>query len=71
MFFNDYLVEDASYLRLKILQLGYTLPESLTQKVGINKFRLYVSAENLLTITDYSGFDPEVGNFQYDNAIQR
>ena len=69
-YFNDYLVEDASYLRLKILQLGYTLPESVIQKVGLSKFRIYVSAENLITITDYSGYDPEVGNFQYDNAIE-
>lgn len=68
-YFNEYLVESASYFRLKNIQLGYTLPVNLTQRIGINKFRLYVSAENLLTITDYTGLDPEVGNFQYDNAI--
>lgn len=53
-------LQDASYLRLKNLQLGYTLPQRLTQKVFINKLRLYVSGENLWTITDMIDvFDPE------------
>ena len=55
-------VEDASYLRLKNLQLGYTLPSTLTQKAGISKVRFYVGGSNLLTFTKYKGFDPEVGN---------
>jgi len=55
-------VEDASYLRLKNLQLGYTIPEDLTRKVGINKVRFYIGGSNLLTFTKYKGFDPEVGN---------
>lgn len=53
-------LQDASYLRLKNLQLGYTLPKQLTQKIAVNKLRLYVSGENLWTITDMIGvFDPE------------
>ena len=53
-------LQDASYLRLKNLSIGYTLPVSLTSKIGINKFRLYVSGENLLTFTKLSKlFDPE------------
>ena len=49
---NSYFVEDASFLRLKNLVLGYTLPKSLLQKVGIQNLRVYLQAENLVTITD-------------------
>lgn len=55
-------VEDASYLRLKNLQFGYTIPEDLTRKVGINRVRFYIGGSNLLTFTKYKGLDPEVGN---------
>ena len=58
-------LEDGSYLRLKNVMLGYTVPskslQSLTKGV-VSSFRIYLSAQNLFTITDYSGFDPEVGN---------
>jgi hypothetical protein len=70
-YFNDYVVEDASYLRLKNIQLGYTLPETISKMVGMQRFRVYVSAENLLTFTKYSGYDPEVGNVQYSDDLQR
>lgn len=53
-------VEDGSFTRLKNITLGYTFPERLTGK-GISKLRVYVSGQNLLTLTDYSGLDPEVG----------
>ncbi|KJD34790.1 hypothetical protein PK35_01065 [Tamlana nanhaiensis] len=53
-------VEDGSYLRLNTVTLGYTLPESLINKLGINRFRVYGSVFNAFTITGYSGFDPEV-----------
>jgi len=58
---SDFYVEDGSYLRLKNIQLGYTIPQSLTQKVGIDNLRVYIGAKNLLTFTKYTGFDPEVG----------
>lgn len=58
---SEFYLEDGSYLRFKTVQLGYTLPASLTQKIGIQKTRLYVMGENLLTFTRYSGFDPEIG----------
>jgi TonB-dependent starch-binding outer membrane protein SusC len=62
---SDRWIEDGSYLRLKNLMLGYTLPEttlkSLT-KGTISRFRIYVSSQNLLTITQYKGWDPEVGS---------
>lgn len=54
-------VEDGSYLRLKNLQVGYTLPQSVAQKVGIASCRLYLTVGNLLTFTSYTGYDPEVG----------
>lgn len=53
-------IENGSYLRLNTLVLGYTLPKSLTSKVGINNLRVYGSIYNVLTITGYSGLDPEV-----------
>jgi len=53
-------IEDGSYLRLNTLVLGYTLPKSITSKVKINNLRIYGSIYNLLTITGYSGLDPEV-----------
>jgi TonB-linked SusC/RagA family outer membrane protein len=55
-------IEDASYLRLRTVTLGYTLPEALTTKVGIGKFRIYFIGKNLLTLTKYTGYDPEVSN---------
>ncbi len=54
------LVEDGSYIRLKNLTIGYTLPGSLTRKLGIQKLRLYATGQNVITITDYSGLDPEL-----------
>lgn len=56
---SDLYIKDGSYVRLKTAQLGYTLPASLTRKVSVQKLRIYVSAENLLTFTKYDGFDPE------------
>jgi TonB-linked SusC/RagA family outer membrane protein len=58
--FSEYYVEDASYLRIQNIQLGYTLSPSLTQKVGISKLRLYGAVNNLYTFTKYRGFDPGV-----------
>jgi TonB-linked SusC/RagA family outer membrane protein len=58
---SDRFIEDGSYLRLKNLTLGYTLPADLTRKAYLSKARLYLSAQNLFTLTHYSGFDPEVG----------
>ncbi len=59
---SDLYVYDGSYLRLKNIQLGYTLPENLTKKVFVSKFRVYVAAENLVTWTKYHGFDPEISS---------
>jgi TonB-linked SusC/RagA family outer membrane protein len=53
-------VYDGSFVRLKNIALGYTVPQSLLTKVGVQRLRIYVSAQNIFTITDYKGFDPEV-----------
>ena len=64
---TDYYVEDASFLRLSTLTLGYTLPTNLTKRVGINSLRFYVTAYNVFCLTNYSGFDPEVSAIRRTN----
>lgn len=59
---SSYFLEDGSYFRLKNIQVGYTMPESVINKLTISKMRLYVTANNVFTVTDYSGFDPGLGN---------
>ncbi|PWJ57616.1 TonB-linked SusC/RagA family outer membrane protein [Dyadobacter jejuensis] len=61
----DRYIQDGSYIRLKNLQIGYTLPTSLTKRFKVNRLRVFVSGENLLTSTDYMFYDPETtpGNF--------
>ncbi|MDA8728929.1 TonB-dependent receptor [Flavicella sp.] len=56
--FSDYFVEDASYLRIQNIQIGYTLAERLSNRIGIRKCRIYVSGNNLFTFTNYKGYDP-------------
>lgn len=63
-YINDYFIEDASFLRLKNLTLGYTVPF----KKVVSSCRVYASVENLFTITSYSGWDPEVDTKAYDTA---
>ncbi len=55
-------MEDGSYLRLKNLSLGYSVPSEVTRKWNITKLRFYISGQNLWTITDYSGYDPEINS---------
>ena len=65
--YSSRVIEDGSYLRLKTVQLGYSLPGKLAKKLNIQSFRLYVSAQNLWTLTNYSGYDPEVS--VYSSAL--
>lgn len=58
--FSDWAVEDASFLRLNTLTVGYTLPTSLVSKARVQSLRFYATAYNLFVLTNYSGFDPEV-----------
>ncbi len=60
---NSYYLDNASYLRMKNLSLGYSLPVDLLKRVHIENFRIYIQATNLFTITKYSGLDPEIINF--------
>ena len=68
----DYYIEDGSFLRLKNLQLGYTLPQSLLSKINVKSLRVYVQGVNLFTLSKYTGLDPELGgddrNFGEDSG---
>jgi TonB-linked SusC/RagA family outer membrane protein len=57
----SYYIENGSFMKLKNLQFGYTLPQAALNKVGIKSLRLYIQGVNLLTFTKYSGLDPELG----------
>ncbi|MFC4218502.1 SusC/RagA family TonB-linked outer membrane protein [Flagellimonas marina] len=57
---SDRYVEKGDYFRLKNLQIGYSFPEEVISKLSLTKLRLYMTGQNLFTITDYSGYDPEV-----------
>jgi TonB-linked SusC/RagA family outer membrane protein len=58
---SDFYLENGDYLRLKVVSFGYSLPENMISKIKISKLRLFVTAENLLTLTKYTGYDPEIG----------
>lgn len=58
---SDRYVEDGSYFRIKNVQLGYTIPLKYTQRIKVERLRLYVAAHNIITLTEYNGFDPEIG----------
>ena len=60
--FSDYYVEDGSFVRLRNLQFGYTLPSTLLRKIHVESLRIYVAANNLITLTRYMGFDPDLGS---------
>ncbi|MDR2816832.1 MAG: SusC/RagA family TonB-linked outer membrane protein, partial [Proteiniphilum sp.] len=64
---SDLFIYDGSYMRVKNVMLGYTLPESLTKKVGIQKLRIYINAQNLFTFSNVSFIDPE--SSEYDNNM--
>ena len=64
-------IEDGSYIRLKNITLGYSLPKSSTSKIKITNLRVFVTATNVLTITNYSGYDPEVSSFNVGSDAAR
>ncbi|MFP4064684.1 MAG: SusC/RagA family TonB-linked outer membrane protein [Bacteroidales bacterium] len=69
---SDLYIEDGSFLRLKNVQIGYNFPERITGRINATSLRLYLSAENLLTITGYTGADPEIGAMSsFDIGIDR
>ncbi len=68
---SDFYLEKGDYLRLKLVQLGYSLPSAVVNKIGASKLRMYLTAENLFTLTKYTGYDPEIGGgvFGIDKGI--
>lgn len=65
---NSYFVSKGSYMRNKQMQIGYTLPNSLISKVGLDHLRIYIQAANLFTITKYNGVDPELQSNDINNT---
>lgn len=68
---SDLYVCDGSYLRLKNIQLGYTLPQKWTEEILVQRLRVYLMAENLFTWTHYWGFDPEISSGGTSLGIDR
>jgi len=58
---SDFYIEEGDFLRLKNLQIGYSLPKKIIEKAKMKGLRIYFSANNLITITNYQGFDPDIG----------
>jgi hypothetical protein len=67
---SDRYLENGSYIRLQLVTLGYDLPRNFLQKIRLKGAKIFVSGKNLLTFTDYTGFDPEVGRFGTSNIRQ-
>ncbi|MCK8520797.1 TonB-dependent receptor [Aquimarina sp. D1M17] len=67
---SSYYIEDGSYVRLKNIVIGYTLGEKISSKLKLDKVRIFLQGKNLLTITDYSGLDPEINLSNYTNQQQ-
>ncbi|MGF7229764.1 hypothetical protein [Arachidicoccus sp.] len=63
---TDRYIENGSFLRLSNLTLGYKLPASVVKRLGLSSINIYATGQNLLLITKYSGFDPEVNSFAFD-----
>ena len=66
---NQWYIEDGSYVRLKNVSLTYNLPHSLVSKMGIRGLRATVNVQNVLTITGYKGYDPEIGQYNYGGTL--
>lgn len=62
---STFFLSNGAYFRFKTVQLGYNIPKTLVNKIGIQALRVYVSSNNLFTITQYNGFDPEIGGGSY------
>src|SRR5690606_22485899 len=59
---SDRFIEDADYAKVRNLEIGYTLPTKLTDKMKMSKARIFARGQNIWTITGYSGIDPEIGS---------
>lgn len=65
---NDTWLEDGSFARLKNIAIGYSIPKKYLEPSGISKIRIYLAGQNLITLTDYTGYDPEVGGSGIANS---
>jgi TonB-linked SusC/RagA family outer membrane protein len=65
---SSWFIEDASFVRIRTLQIGYSLPQTLSMRIGIETLRIFANANNLYTLTKYSGYDPEIGETDPDNS---
>ncbi len=65
---TDFYVEDGSYLRMRTLQVGYTIPNTIGDKLGLSNTRIYLQGQNLFTITGYSGIDPALSSFNSNGS---
>jgi hypothetical protein len=63
-------IENGSYLRIQNISIGYTLPQSITQKFRVQRFKVYANAQKLYTWTHYSGYDPEIGAYNQSALAQ-
>lgn len=68
---SDRYIEDGSFIKIKDLQLGYTIPADFLKKVKINRLRIYAQVKNAFTFTRYSGYDPEISGGIFDSGIDR
>ena len=67
---SDRFIEDGSYLRIQNISLSYTLPKHWSQAVKVDKLRVYVNGQNLFVLSNYSGYDPEIGAFNQNSRMQ-
>lgn len=67
---SDFFLENKSFVKIRNIQLGYTINQKLTRKIGLERLRFYGSLENFFTFTDYRGFDPEVSGMAYPSMKQ-
>lgn len=67
---SSYFIEDGSYVRLKNIMLSYDVPLKYISKIGLTRLQPYISATNLITLTDYSGMDPEVNQYGNSGSVQ-
>lgn len=68
---SDRYVEDGSFARIKNIQLGYTLPQAVSMRIGFNYVRIYAQVKNAITFTNYSGYDPEISSSVLDTGVDR
>ena len=66
---SDRFIEDASYVRLKNISFGYRFSAAFLNKIKIHSLRVYISAQNLFTLTNYKGVDPEVAYYEGNTSL--